>query len=209
MARTQQQILDRIDALYPAVWVKKTLVDGLCVYQSIGKIFENLELELDQYVASLYYLTSTGNQVDLHAKGRGIVRGEAESDDSLISRIRNFPDQITVPALENGMNSVLTTQGAYIDEHLPEGGFADRQVFFADRDCHVYDDKFLMFTAWVPWQVDALLLNAFADRQVSFADRQQAFAEDLTNPDPSIYKRVYQALDRDRAGGIRFNMFIF
>lgn len=209
MARTAEQILERIKALYPAVWVVNTLDEGLAVYQGIAKIMSSLEANVEGLIASTYVLEAFGNRLDLIAKGRGLRRGAGESDLKLQMRIRSWEDEVTKPALEAGMNTLLTTQGAYIEEHLKDGGFYDRRVTFFDRDFHFYDDKFLMFTAWVPWQASALILDAFADRQQAFADRQQAFMETLTDPDTGVYKRVYDFLNAKRAAGVRFNMFIF
>lgn len=208
MPRTQDEILARMRALYPAVWVIDSLVDGLAVYQGIAKIFAQLEIVVDEFVNSTQVLLAEDNRLDLHAKGRGLVRGESELDPNLRTRIRTWDDQVTIPALEAGINALLETKGAYIDEHLPEGGFADRQVFFSDRGMRHYDDRFYIFTAYIPWQVSELLLNAFADRQISFADRQVAFADDLLYFDQSIYKRVYDYIDNNRAAGVRFIMVI-
>lgn len=209
MARTKEEIQKRIAELYPAVWVVKTLEDGLAVYQGISEIMSGLETTLDALISSTYIDEAFTNQLDLHGKGRGLPRGENEPDDQYRSRIKGFEDRVTKPALENGMNAILPTGGAYIDEHLKDGGFVDRQVCFVDRRCMIYPDKFNFFTAWVPFQDASMLLDAFVDRQNAFVDRQKAFVENILEPDVSIYKRVYQYLDRNRAAGVRFQMILF
>jgi len=209
MARTKEQILQRMKDLYPAIWVLRTLEDGLATYQGMAAELSQVETSIDGLIASTFVLDSENNQVDLHGKGRGLVRGEGESDPKYQARIRSFVDRVTKPVLESGMNAQLTTQGAYIEENLRDGGFYDRQKIFADRGFTYYDDKFNYFTAWVPLQSESLLLDAFADRQQAFADRQDAFAETLEEIDAAIYRRIYQYLDRNRAAGVRFDMFIF
>lgn len=209
MARSPEQILERIKDLYPAIWVIRTLEDGLATYQGLAATLSQVEASVEAMIASTYVLQSQGNRVDHHGKGRGLVRGEGESDPKYQARIRSFEDRVTKPALEAGMNAQLATQGAYIDEHLRDGGFYDRQKIFADRGFHFYQDKFNFFTAWVPLQTESLLLDAFADRQQAFADRQNAFAETLQEIDAAIYRRIYQYLDRNRAAGVRFAMYIF
>lgn len=209
MARSEEQIFERIGELYPAIWVTQTLEEGAATYHGISKIMSSLEEAIDGLISSIFILDSSGPQLDLHGKGRGLPRGEGESDSKYQTRIRSFEDQVTKPALEKGMNSLLNTTGAYIEEHLLDGGFYDRQKIFADRGFYYYDDKLNFFTAWVPLQTESLLLDAFADRQQAFADRQDAFAETLEEIDASIYKRIYQYLDRNRAAGVRFQMYIF
>lgn len=204
MPRTQEEILARIEALYPAVWVIDSLEDGLAIYQGIAKIMEAVEATVDEFVLSAQVLQAEENRLDLHAKGRGLVRGEMEPDENLRMRIRSWDDQVTKPALETGINDLLTTKGAYIVEHLTDGCFADRDYF--DRGVRFWDDTFCVFTAFIPWQISGLLLDAFMDRQ-AFMDRD-SFMDDVLFTDQSIYSRVYQYIDRNRAAGVRFNMII-
>ncbi len=209
MPRTAEQILDRMKELYPAVWAIRTLEDGLGIYQGLAVELAGLEQSVSALVASAFILDAVGNQLDLHGKDRKLPRGEGENDEQYKTKLRSFADQVTKPALEAGMNSFLPDGGAYIEEGIKDGGFYDRQKIFADRGFVNYESKIRFFTAWVPLQTESLLLNAFADRQQAFADREDAFAETLGVIDSAIYKRIYQYLNRNRAAGIRFQMFIF
>lgn len=67
--------------------------------------------QIGEWLDYTFLGSATGVWLDQHAKDRGTTRRNGETDDVLLTRLRNTEDVVTRPALLAGVNQLLTTAG--------------------------------------------------------------------------------------------------
>lgn len=80
-------------------------------FGAAAKVLNLAKQQIKSWLASTYILQATGFWLDQHAIDRGTRRRSGETDAALASRIRQVEDAVTLPALTNAVNAVLTAAG--------------------------------------------------------------------------------------------------
>lgn len=142
-----------------------------------------------------------GVWLDLVALGDGMRRQSGEEDADLRARLRTPVAAITVANLEAAANAILAgygVSGAYIVEWFTDG--------YADVDCYadstILVDPYNRFALVVPLIGDAIVAGLFADDGYADTDYMGDGGES------PAYASIWAAIERLRAAGIRWSMFI-
>lgn len=142
-----------------------------------------------------------GVWLDLLALGDGMRRQSGESDADLQARIRTPVAAITKPNLEAAANAILAgygESGAYIVE-WGDDGFMDEDAYMDDM---LFVDPYNRFVLVVPLIGDPIVDGLHLDD--GYAD-DDYMGDGGESP---AYASIWAAIERLRAAGVRWSMFI-
>lgn len=103
MARTTQEWHDYVSSLMPG-WHQGRIENA--IKAGIGKVFQNLELDIANTLAETYLTNATGSRLDQLGHERGVERLLGESDPTYRGRIRSFTG-VTRNAIMAAINSAI------------------------------------------------------------------------------------------------------
>jgi hypothetical protein len=186
MARTTDELLAQLERFLPP-----EMAPLRPVLAGIAAMMRQAELFKDACIDAAKHTTAEGIWLTLLAQGYGVRRATGESDASLLDRLQNVPDALTVTALEDAANRLLadlTGTEAYILEH-----WANR--FFCDGDG--YCD-----------QGDPLLdqHNAFALVCPLVGDLPSS--ETYPTGEHAVYAAIFAAIQQLKAAGVRWCLVV-
>lgn len=131
----EQGLYDHLRATLPRfLFQKSTAPEEL--WGAYVKLFDRVRQEMDTWVSYTKILTATGIWLTQHARDRDTNRQEDETDAQLRIRLRAILDVLTKPALDDIIDSILTT-GTHVIVELRR----DR-IYLGDKDQTGTGDSF-------------------------------------------------------------------
>lgn len=92
------------------------------------KIFDATLTQADDWRSMTDILSATGIWLDQHARDRGTVRQEDETDSTLRLRLRTLEDALTEPALVAGVDNIMVDSSALVNLRRDRAFFHDRGI---------------------------------------------------------------------------------
>ncbi len=128
MARTTGEVLDALRSIVPPAYHGD---DEASVLGSVAKVFSLVETTIDALYDAGLWGGATGEWLDLHALGWDVRRSDGESDGSLRSRLRDYPEQVVPAAIIAAVDPLINdvdplADDARLMEHWKDGAFFDQ-----------------------------------------------------------------------------------
>ena len=108
LTTAQERVYQRLKSALPS-WAFSQATGEL--WESIAVVFTSIKDQCESWVDATFILRAQGSWLDLHAADRGTSRKLGESDVSLRNRLRTPEDAVTIPALEDACDAILTDAG--------------------------------------------------------------------------------------------------
>jgi hypothetical protein len=201
MAKTQAEWFSSLKSWVPE-WFFEREDSNVAVFQSIAKILEASQLDVEDQQMQTFILEAVSPYLDLHGSERSVTRLSGEFDPQYAIRIRlkSLVSQLSKPSILALVNALLIKGVASIREDFEGSVFVDREEF-VNRGAIVIEPIDNTFTILVDKQIRDPY--SFANRE-NFVDR----SDFVGNSESSeyVFDLILNAVNENKALGVFYRI---
>lgn len=201
MAKTQAEWYSTLRSWVPE-WFFEQENSNVAVFQSLAKILEASQLDVEDQKMQTFILEATAPYLDLHGYERNVSRslGEFDPQYALRIRLKSLVSQLSKPSILALVNSLLIRGVASIREDFQGSVFCDREEF-VNRGSIIIEPIDNTFTILVDKQIRGP--HSFVDRE-HFVDRQDFVGNSESSE--YIFDLILNAVNENKALGVVYRI---
>jgi len=218
MARDEQALRDHYLEIGPAFLCEPDEVLDATI-RMVAAIMARIEVAGETLHGRTFIDEADGDWLDQHGSERSIFRLEGESDDLYRERVKRIEDRVTKPAILEAVDRLLIAGTSRMVECLADSGFSDFPGPQGYADASQTTEGLRCFRIYILAQLLSRSDTAYtlpggtSIGTIGFSGTDSeadvsAFADGDSVVSGDIYRRIWEEIDRLRAGGIGFSVEI-